>query len=235
MMGVLDELIKLQEVDSALLELEYLKGDLPRKVEEMTERIDHLAASIQQSEARLTEIDLEIRKIQGMESDRKSKVEKLQDQLYLVKTNKEYDALMAEIDHLKNEIDEEELRELELSEEHDRLEEQLKLDKSQNEETAVELERQKKELEKTIQSTEEEHKTLSAKRNEISPNIDARHMGLYDRVRKARDGVAVVPVKNHSCGGCHSHLTSQLVVEIRNGERVTQCNSCQRMLFWSGN
>ncbi len=234
-MGVLGELVKLQEVDSALLELEYLKGDLPGKVEEMSERINHLVASIQQSEMRLIEINLEIRKIQGVESDRKSKVEKLQDQLYLVKTNREYDALMAEIDHLKNEIDEEELRELQLSEEHDRLEEQLKLDKTQNKETAVELEKQKKELKKTIQSTEEEHKTLTAQRDKIAPNIGVRHIGLYDRVRKARNGVAVVPVTNHSCGGCHSYLTSQFVVEIRGGDGVTQCNSCQRILFWSGN
>jgi len=234
-MGVLGELVKLQEVDSALLELEYLKGDLPGKVEEMSERINHLVASIQQSEMRLIEINLEIRKIQGVESDRKSKVEKLQDQLYLVKTNREYDALMAEIDHLKNEIDEEELRELQLSEEQDRREEQLKLDKTQNKETAVELEKQKKELEKTIQSTEEEHKTLTAQRDKIAPNIGVRHIGLYDRVRKARNGVAVVPVTNHSCGGCHSYLTSQFVVEIRGGDGVTQCNSCQRILFWSGN
>ena len=142
---------------------------------------------------------------------------------------------MAEIDHLKKEIDDEELRELELSEEHDGLEEQLKLDKTQNEETATELVKQKAELEKTIQSTEKEYKTLTVKRTGILPNIDMRHMRLYDRVRQARNGVAVVPVTNHSCGGCHAHLTSQSIVEIRRSEGVTQCNSCQRMLFWSGN
>ena len=107
-MSDLRQLIKLQEVDSALLELEQLKGDLPRRVDELKTIMDTVTTSIENNQNRLKEIELEIRHLTGSETDHRTKMEKLRDQLYLVKTNREYDALTSEIDHLKSEIDEEE-------------------------------------------------------------------------------------------------------------------------------
>lgn len=231
-MSELSQLSQLQEVDSKLIELEHLKGDLPRKVEELTSRIDELTSSVEVNGKRLKEIGLDTRRIQGEEADRASKIEKLKDQLYRVKTNREYDALMTEIDHLKGEVDDEELRELELSEESERLEEQVKLDRLQVEQTEQELESRKKELANTISKTERQYKQLMLEREALTPHIGARHMALYDRVRDARDGVAVVPVVDHACGGCHSRITSQSLVEIRDGRSIVQCPVCRRMLYW---
>ena len=233
-MSNLSQLEKLQEVDSALIELEYLKGDLPKEVQELTRKSEELTSSIQQNQERLKEIEMEIRRIHGMEADRKEKMDKLQEQLYLVKTNRQYDALMSEIDHLKAEIDEEELRELELSDENDRLEEQVKLDRLESERIASELQERKAELEKTISSTEKEHRELMQQRETLTPRIDVQYVAIYDRVRDARDGLAVVPVVDHACGGCHSRLTSQSIVEIRNGDSIVQCPVCRRILYWKG-
>ena len=106
--------------------------------------MSELEVAITSAEARLTEVEVEIRKMQTLEQERKDKIAKLQDQLYLVKTNREYDALMTEIDFLKEELDNEEMRELELSEEKDQLTEQLETDKSKNEEMSQELGTQEK-------------------------------------------------------------------------------------------
>ncbi|MEE9166797.1 MAG: C4-type zinc ribbon domain-containing protein [Candidatus Neomarinimicrobiota bacterium] len=231
-MSELSQLLQLQEVDSKLIELEHLKGDLPRKVEELTSRIEELTLSTKVNEKRLKEITVEIRRIQGEETDRKGKIEKLKDQLYLVKTNREYDALMSEIDHLKGEVDEEELRELELSEENERLEEQVKLDRLETGHMEQELRLRKKELAETISKTERQYKKLMLEREALTPKIDARYMGLYDRVRGAREGVAVVPIVDHACGGCHSRVTSQSLVEIRHGHTIVQCPVCRRILYW---
>lgn len=231
-MSVLRQLAKLQEVDSAWIKLEHLKGDLPRRVEELTARLEELASSIKNNEERLKRTEVEIRHIQGAEMDRKNKIEKLRDQLYLVKTNRQYDALMNEIDHLKSEIDEEELRELELTEEKERLEEQVKLDRIEREQKEKELRSRKGELAETISKTEKQYKELMLKRQALTPKIDTRYMALYDRVRNARDGVAVVPVIDHACGGCYSRITSQALVEIRNGDTILQCPVCRRILYW---
>ncbi|MFQ6673708.1 MAG: zinc ribbon domain-containing protein [Fidelibacterota bacterium] len=228
----LSQLIKLQEIDAALMELENRKGDLPAKIDELTTGMETIRTSIEENEEHLKKLEIEIRQIRGKESDRKQKMDKLQEQLYLVKTNREYDALMSEIDHLKEEIDEEELRELELSEEKDRLGEQLKLDRLEGERMKSELGVRKGELEKTVASTEKEFGALMSERQKLLPSIDVRHAAVYDRVRSARGGIAVVPVEDHACGGCHSRLTSQSIVEIRNGNTIAQCPACRRILYW---
>ena len=231
-MSLLEQLIKLQGIDTAIMEIEELQGDLPMKVKELTTIMSELEATIISAKSKLTEIEIEIRKMQTLEQQRKDKIDQLQDQLYLVKTNREYDALMAEIDFLKVELDKEEMWELELSEEKDQLTEQLETDKSKNEEMSQELGTQKKELESHISETEEEYTELSKCREKVVTNIDQQNLTLYDRVRGAREGVAVVPVVNHACGGCHSRIPSQLEAEIRSGDTMKQCNSCRRILYW---
>ncbi|MEE2876766.1 MAG: C4-type zinc ribbon domain-containing protein [Candidatus Neomarinimicrobiota bacterium] len=231
-MRLIAHLVNLQEVDTAIMEIEELQGDLPSKVEELTATMFQLESAITTAESRLTEIELEIRKMQTLEQERKDKISKLQDQLYLVKTNREYDALMAETDHLKGQLDEEELCELELSEEKDQVSEKLEADKTKNEEMSQQLGTQKKELESRISETEEEHTELIRKREDLAKNIDNPNLALYDRVRAAKEGIAVVPVLNQACGGCHSRIPSQLEADIRSGKQMTQCNTCRRILYW---
>lgn len=231
-MSSIEQLVKLQEIDSAIMEIEELQGDLPMKVDELTSTLTELESSIATAESRLTEVEVEIRKMQTLEQERKDKIAKLQDQLYLVKTNREYDALMAEIDHLKEELDKEEFRELELSEEKDQLTEGLEADRAKNEEMSSELGSQRKELERRISETEQEHGELSHRREACATTIGQKELSTYDRIRGARAGIAVVPVVDHACGGCHSRITSQLESEIRSGDRISQCNVCRRMLYW---
>ena len=234
-MAKLFQLVKLQEIDNQLLELDQLKGDLPLQVRKLTSRTDQLDKSIIIVKARLKEIAVSIQRLQTLELERKTKTDKLQEQLYLVKTNREYDAFMAEIDHLKSEIDIEELQELELLEEKERLEEQLKLEKLQIVEFSNELNKQEKKLKKTIAGTEKEFEELTEIRETIVPGIDTRDLAVYDRIRKARDGVAVVPIQNGACSGCFAHLTSKTIMEARSGQRLLTCSVCRRFLYWLEN
>ncbi len=231
-MTTINSLVQLQDIDSQLMNLKELQGDLPSKVEDLSFRLEELKSSIHAAKTRIAEIDAEIRQLEGHESDRRTKVDKLRDQLYLVKTNREYDALMSEIDHLEEEIDTEENRELDLMQEKEQLEEQLKFDESQIGELDVQLKTQAGELEKRVASSKEEEIRLSQNREEILPTIESRFISKYDRVRQAKNGIAVVPIVNHSCGGCHSKITPQHETEVRKGEGVHQCSTCRRILHW---
>lgn len=232
MKSQLKNLISLQKIDTALMELEKLKGDLPKNIEALRSRMDELDSAISANKERLKQVEVGIRRAQGDKTDQKEKLDRLQEQLYLVKTNREYDALTMEIDHLKSEKDQFELKELELSEELDRLEEQLKLDDLNRETMASELESRTVELEKATASTEKEWNELMIQRDKLTPEIDPRYLSAYNRVRGARDGLAVVPITNQTCGGCFSRLTSQSVSEIRSGNTIAQCPACRRILYW---
>jgi len=94
------------------------------------------------------------------------------------------------------------------------------------------LSTQKEELDKRIDETGEEHSKLNKKRQDLINNIGEQDLSLYDRVRDAREGLAVVPVTNHACGGCHSRIPAQLESIIRSAEQMNQCSTCRRILYW---
>ena len=97
-MNATSSLVKLQDVDTQLLEISELLGDLPVKVEELTKEEQQLKEDINQRKDRMKEIDLEISKKDLLVQDLTSKIDKLKDQLFLVKTNRQYDAISHEID-----------------------------------------------------------------------------------------------------------------------------------------
>tara|TARA_B100000575_G_C22972572_1_gene561404 strand:- start:132 stop:836 length:705 start_codon:yes stop_codon:yes gene_type:complete len=231
-MSLITNLVKLQEVDSSIQSIQELQGDLPKNVEELKSNLSLIRNEISNAETRLQEIEIETRKIQTLQEQSKEKISNLQEQVYKVKSNREYDALMSEIDHLKNDLSDNELKELELSDEKDTLSNNLNENKSENDIISEKLNKQKTSLDKSIIESKEELNNLNSKRENIISAISEQHLGLYDRIRNARGGTAVVPVKNQSCGGCHSKIPSQLEVYIRDGNKLTQCNVCRQILYW---
>ena len=94
----LKQLIELQKIDSRLLSIEELRGDLPITVENLTQNLEKTKEAQKDIENRMEEIVSEIKKKTNEIEDLSVKLKKIQDQLYLVKSNKEYDALNFEID-----------------------------------------------------------------------------------------------------------------------------------------
>jgi predicted nucleic acid-binding Zn-ribbon protein len=56
----------------------------------------------------------------------------------------------------------------------------------------------------------------------------------YERIAKAKEGIAVAPIKKSSCGGCFSAIPPQKIVEIRELNRLFTCEYCGRILVWTG-
>lgn len=231
-MSELDKLIELQRVDKELMRIEELKGDLPEKVRETRQALRKREAQLEEDKTRLTEIEKEERKHQRNIDDQSGKIKEKQDQLYLVTTNKEYDALTSEIESFKNSVDESEMKLVELSDEKDQLQEAIAMEESQVEDLAEDLEQQESDLEKTIEKTEKEQDALEAEREEIVQDVPRSKLSRYNRIRNARNGLAVVPVVRGSCGGCLQRIPPQNLVEIRSGDRMMPCEICGRFLYW---
>ena len=120
-MNLIQNLIGLQQIDTNLEEIEELLGDLPLKVSDLKRKEEILTSDFSQGQKRLKEIKVEFHKIELNVAEFKEKIEKLKDQLSLVTNNKQYDALMYEIDRLKENLDKDETNELELLEENAQL------------------------------------------------------------------------------------------------------------------
>ena len=231
-MNSIQDLIELQKIDSQLEEIEELLGDLPIKVTELKNKEDSLTSDFERGKARLKEIALEQHKTEMNLADFKEKIDKLKDQLFLVTNNKQYDALMLEIDHLKEDLDRNETTELELLEEKDQLSEQVKSQEQSLESLSKDLSSKRVNLDQALAASSSEKKDLESRREETAKDLSASVLARYNRILSARNGLAVVSLEGRSCGGCGAALPPQLVAEVKTLMTTQNCSICTRFLFW---
>ena len=231
-MNSIQYLIELQKIDSQLAEIEELLGDLPIKVTELKNKEDSLTSDFERGKARLKEIALEQHKTEMNLAEFKEKIDKLKDQLFLVTNNKQYDALMLEIDHLKENLDRNETTELELLEEKDQLSEQVKSQEQSLESLRKDLSSKRVNLDQALAASSSEKKDLESRREETAKDLSASVLARYNRILSARNGLAVISLEGRSCGGCGAALPPQLVAEVKTLMTIQNCSICTRFLFW---
>lgn len=232
-MSDLIKLVELQKIDRQLREIRDLLGDLPIKVEQLREEEQTLVGNVQHGKDRLKEIEIEINKLKLTTTEISENIEKYKNQLFQVTNNKQYDALMHEIDHLKTQLDSSETRELELFEEKSQLEEATKSQEVNLESLQTDLHERMRKLEHMIAENDEHKKELEEQRTTQVRKIPVIIMRRYTRIADARDGIAVVKLHNDACGGCGSRVPPQIAAEIKAGKGIITCDVCSRFLYWS--
>ena len=224
------KLVELQEIDARLLELESFKGDLPEQVGKLRNRLSEINQDLAKTK---TELENATKQKRTIESDIKTFTEKLnkyQEQIYSVKTNKEYDAITVEIETIENKIDETELSGVELLEKEETYNKEVALFEEKLSEHEKHLAKRETELKEKLDQTETEEQFLLSKRNDIKKLVKPRIFASYERIRKGRDGIAIAVIENYNCTGCYTTLPAQMVVEVRKMERIINCEVCGRIL-----
>jgi hypothetical protein len=171
-----------------------------------------------------------------MESDLEAighDLKKHQDRLGDVKTNKEYDAVQTEIESLTARKEEHEtsiLQSIELLEDlNKKLEEDKEAFKAREDDIVSRI----KDLTEKLNSVESDIARWDKKRAPLEAGIDKPALTSYNRIRRGiKDGVAAVPVRKGSCGGCYRKLSPQLLVEARRTMKVLRCENCGRLIVW---
>ena len=228
----LKQLIELQRIDSRLLSIAELRGDLPVKVEELTNELSQIKKDFDKNEERVVNIATDIKKESNTIEDSTGKLEKLKNQLYLVKSNKEYDALNFEIDHLKESISKSEMIILELEEEKENINKSSESQKNEIDDATKMLDEKNTELQSTMSKTEEEESNLNKDRITVVDKIEERFVLTYNRLRKTKDGLGVMNIFSNACGACYTQLPRQTVIEVKESIEIISCPNCSTYLFF---
>jgi predicted nucleic acid-binding Zn-ribbon protein len=226
------QLVSLQTIDSKFDALQLQKGDLPFMIEEAETDLESKIVKKSELENVIAKGEADRRMFQMEIEAGNDKLKKYEEQLYKVQTNKEYDAISLEIDTKKMEIKELENKILQSLEEEEELKSTIEELKQGIERLEEQLLEYRKELDEITEQTQEEEKRLNKEREKILADIDKRYQWQYERIRKAKDGLAVVQIKKNSCGGCFSAIPPQKIVEIREMNRLYTCEHCGRILVW---
>ena len=225
-------LVELQNIDSRLDDLNGLLGDLPKMVEELNEQESRLISKLKEDKTRLKEINLSLKKSETANFEIQEKINKLTDQLFLVTNNKQYDALTNEIDHFKEQKDENDSHIISSMDEKEILEKSMNENETSLEDLKTDLGIRRKKLETALSETSEEKAALEKSREKQISKIDSSTIQIYTKVISARSGVAVVSLSGDACGGCGAALPIQMASEIRAAAAHThRCDNCGRFVY----
>lgn len=224
---------QLQIIDDQLDELEELRGDLPKTVEDLEQKINSFKEDIknmerEQKESLKTRINNEKEAEKLAENQKKFK-----SQLYQVRNNKEYDALTKEIDHAENQIKNLTSENDALADKSKILTERIEEIKPILEELKNELKAKKADLKEIIKANEKEEAVLQSERKTMENAIKKSDLSAYRRIRKAKKGRAVATIKRSACSGCHNIVPAQRQLEIRQNNKLFFCEYCGRILVSS--
>ena len=225
-------LIELQDVDTQLRDINELLGDLPKKVDKLRDEEEGLINNVKEGKDRLKEIELFLNKAEHQMTDLKGKIDKLKDQLSLVTSNKQYDALTQEIEYLKQELDEVELKDLEFEEEKESLTSDIKEKEENLESLRKDLSDRRVKLELLMDESAENKSALEKEREKKLINIDESILNRYTRISAAREGLAVVNLDGSACAGCGFVIPPQDVTDIRDKDNYYNCDICSRFIYY---
>lgn len=225
-------LIELQKLDGEIYQLKKQLEAFPSEQKKLEADFEKKKTALKAAEDALKALQMKQKERDGELLSREEKIKKLQGQLYLLKSNKEYSAMEFEIKGAKADKS---LLEEEILKLMDEVEQGKQKVTKEKEALAGEEKKlkealgaiQKKSGELTSQIAEHEEK-----RKTYTPNVEARLLAQYDKTVKSREGLGLVPVRNSSCGGCHIGLPPQMVNEVQIGEKLIVCESCNRIIYW---
>ena len=224
-------LVKLQTIDSEIYGLRSEKEAKPQEImaieTSFEEKKQHLADIEKKS------LDLQRqRKDEELELGTKEEgVKKLQTQLYSLKTNKEYQAMLQQIQDAKADASVIEDKILEFLDQIDKVKVEIENEKTRIKEEEKVFTEEKKKIEDRIRQIDDRLAQLEAGRQQIVPEIEPKILGQYERILLNRDSLAIVGVKDNSCQGCNMFVPPQVINLIKMYERIITCEICNRILF----
>ena len=227
----IEQLLKLQEVDEHLLELERSKEYLPEIIANVRKEVEDAETLVTETGQRLKDASDKNRQLEDDLKQAQEGLAKYQTQMASIKTNREYDALTGEIDSTRERIGFIEDEIILTLNEIDELTTALEESKKRHEVLGQSNTEQLANLEKEMNSVEEKVQAKLDERGNITVRVTKSTLSIYERVRRGRGSPVVVALKKNACGACFKAQPPQRIQELRKGLTVINCDNCGRFLM----
>ena len=227
----LDGLVRLQKAEIELRRAESELAETPKQRAE-------LDAALASEKARLDAVreaaasSLKARRhLEGELQDLETKRSKYKGQLMEVKTNKEYTAMLHEIEAVEREIRSREDQILGEMERAEGLSADIKREETELKNVEARHRDDGQLLAARAEALKKETARLSTERDAIAETIAPAARELFQRVARLR-GVAVAEARDAMCQLCHVKLRPQMFMDLKRNDQVVQCPSCSRIMFY---
>jgi predicted nucleic acid-binding Zn-ribbon protein len=227
----LELLWELQKIDLGLKSIEEEKDRYPKEMKKLDEKQKVEKERIQKEKESLEKTR---RQKEGQLNLEQEKIKRAEGRMSEVKTNKEYQALLSEIDAIKeaNSRMEEEI--LQVMDEIDELKKDLSKREKEVGVTLGKNEAERKKLQEKMTHDEKVWNEQMERREVLSKQIESKLVKLYNTLKEKRQGVGVVSVKHETCQGCFVNVPPQTFIEVQKNSALIRCPHCNRILYWDG-
>ena len=225
------DLYGLQEVDLRRDSRRALIADIESRLGET----DDLVAAREEAndaKAQAQRLRKEQRLLESQIQDLEAKIKPLEEKLYggSIRNPKELSDLQREVESFKahrSKLDDEGLAGLEV----------VEVAQATAREAAAELNRinsewlaSQEQLRSDKAAAEQDIARLDADHESRTRDMDRSMLGLYETLRKSKQGRAVARLDRGNCQGCHVTLLTHMVGKVRSAATLVQCPRCERIL-----
>ena len=225
-------LIELQKMESDAGRITARKKDLPVQMGELETKFLGFSAVVETQREQLEALRKRRREKDNQLQVGQETLKRTRERLLEVKTNREYQSMLKEIEtfETKNSRTEDEI--ISLLEELDVIEKEVRTKEADLDVQRQCYEEDKAKMAKELNSIAEELDICARKSREIRKKIPAELLRKYEQIKSATRGVAVVSVWKEVCGGCHMSIPPQLYNELQKSNVLITCPNCSRIVYW---
>jgi len=228
----IEKLVRLQEIDSEIFACAEVIEIFPSQKSQMEKSIENTSQEIAFIKKEQKKIQVEKKERELELESIEDEIKKLQKRLDDVKTNKEYTAILSEIENLKKKKGEIEDVILVLMEKEDEINKKLAdLSKKEEEikkETGDRIAEETKKVEEIKKRLEEK----KAVREQMVSQIRKDVYDIYEKIRAGKkDGVAICKLEGQSCTGCSMFVPVYIAEKVKAKKELVHCENCSRILY----
>ncbi|MFH2091087.1 MAG: C4-type zinc ribbon domain-containing protein [Pseudomonadota bacterium] len=228
----IETLIKLQEAESEIVRLKNVLDKVEKEKHKIGLQLKTFATALEESREALLKISKECRDIEAEVQLVDDRIIKSNERLRMVKTNKEYQLLLREVDDNKKRKD---TLETELIGYMDQKEKTEKIVEDSEKEYQLLKDRIEAEQDEMEQKTSDDKSLLDEyleRKADIGEKLAPALMSRFSKISNMNNGLAVINVKNEVCMGCFMNIPPQLYIDVQRGEKLILCPQCSRILYY---
>jgi len=226
-------LVKLQMINIETGKLERLLQDVPVRIKSLDQQFEEFSRNVENDEEVISELNKKYRTYESDIQLNLGKVAKSQEKLRSVKTNKEYQSSLKEIEDIKaiNSKIEDEM--LEFLEQIESGEQALNEHRQQYATIVEETNQEKASINQAAAQGKNKLLELASDRDVVAAELDVKLIDIFKRLMMEQgNGVAIVEVKDAVCQGCNMNIPPQMYNELQRGSSLKYCPSCERIIYW---
>ncbi|MBN2398561.1 MAG: hypothetical protein JXI32_09285 [Deltaproteobacteria bacterium] len=225
-------LIELQNITFEINNLTAKRSDLPQKITTLGGELEGIEGELKENEQRVEMLKTDHKAKETELKNGIEQVRKTKGRLLEVKTNKEYEALLREMEAIeeKNSTVEDEI--IRMLEEIDGAGAILKIRAGETAKRRSTYEHEIQKMEEELNSIGSELEKVLQRRDEVRGKIQTSVLRKFDMIKDRKGGRAVVPVWKAVCYGCHMNIPPQMYNELQKNDALMLCPHCERIIYW---